>query len=132
MKALFPENCRALGFVVLALAVFGPFILFFMGGLVDSNLALVKAIVKVLCIVGALLLFFSMRKGEGKGIEHLRVKALSLGLIFTTLFLILSLIYNVAIGNMGYIDSSSFLIFLILSDICLEYFVIRNNYNQLK
>ncbi len=132
MKALFPKGCRALGFVILALSIFVPFILFFLGMVTDNNLSLIKACIKVLCIVGALLLFFSMRRFEGENIEKYRTKAVSVGLVLTLIYLVISLVYNLSIGNNAYTDSSSFLIFLILTDISLEYFVIKDGYNRTK
>ena len=130
MKALFPGNCRMLGFAILALAIFTPFLLFFVGVLTDENLQMVKSSVRIVSIAGALMLFFSRRKNEGELIEKLRVKSLGFSLILTFIYLFMMLVYHLSIGDVGYVDSSSFLIFIVISDICLEYFVVKSNYNR--
>lgn len=130
MKALFPKNCRLVAFILFAIAIFTPFILFFTNVLTDYNLQLVKSSVLMICMVSALLLFFSKRKSEGENTEKLRAKSLNASLLLTFIYLFISLIYHLSIGDVNHIDSSSFLMFLIISDICLEYFVVKSNYNK--
>ena len=47
MKALFPVFCRPLGYVVLLLALFLPFILVMQGLVTDRNLLLYKECTKL-------------------------------------------------------------------------------------
>ena len=53
MKALLPVYCRPLGYVILIVALFLPFILVMMGKVTDTNLLFYKECTKLLMIVGA-------------------------------------------------------------------------------
>ena len=64
MKALFPVFCRPLGYVVLLLALFLPFILVMQGLVTDRNLLLYKECTKLLMMAGCLLIIFALSKNE--------------------------------------------------------------------
>lgn len=67
MKALLPVYCRPLGYVILIVALFLPFILVMMGKVTDTNLLFYKECTKLLMIVGALMiLLLSQRTRAGR------------------------------------------------------------------
>ena len=66
MKALFPVFCRPLGYVVLLLALFLPFILVMQGLVTDRNLLLYKECTKLLMMAGCLLIIFALSKNESR------------------------------------------------------------------
>ena len=94
MKALFPVFCRPLGYVVLLLALFLPFILVMQGLVTDRNLLLYKECTKLLMMAGCLLIIFALSKNESRETEQIR---------------------NTAVRN------AVFLTFLIFNVLCLEF-----------
>lgn len=56
MKALLPLYCRPLGYFVIALALFLPFIMLMMGRVTDANLLFYKECSKLLMMLGALMI----------------------------------------------------------------------------
>ena len=72
MKALFPVFCRPLGYVVLLLALFLPFILVMQGLVTDRNLLLYKECTKLLMMAGCLLIIFALSKNESRETEQIR------------------------------------------------------------
>ena len=91
MKALLPVYCRPLGYCIIALALFLPFLMVMMGRVTDANLLFYKECSKLLMMLGALMIIFALTKNECKEVEAIRNKA------------------------------SSFLIFLIINVLCLEF-----------
>ena len=92
MKALFPVFCRPLGYMVLLLALFLPFILVMQGLVTDRNLLLYKECTKLLMMAGCLLIIFALSKNESR-----------------------------LQGDVINVDTSSFLTFLIFNVLCLEF-----------
>ena len=66
MKALLPVYCRPLGYFVIALALFLPFLMMMMGKVTDANLLFYKECSKLLMMLGALMIIFALTKGECK------------------------------------------------------------------
>ena len=99
MKALLPVYCRPLGYFVIALALFRPFLM----------------------MLGALMILFALTKGECKATEEIRNKATHNAMFLTVLFIFGGMLYRVAQGDIMSVDSSSFLIFLIMNVLCLEF-----------
>ena len=64
MKALLPVYCRPLGYVVLLVALFIPFILVMQGVVTDTNLLFYKECTKLLMMAGCLLIIFALSKNE--------------------------------------------------------------------
>ena len=62
MKALLPVYCRPLGYVVIALALFMPFIMLLLGRVTDANLLFYKECSKLLMMLGALLIIFALTR----------------------------------------------------------------------
>lgn len=121
MKALLPVYCRPLGYFVIALALFLPFLMMMMGKVTDANLLFYKECSKLLMMLGALMIIFALTKGECKEVEEIRHKATRNAIFLTVLFIFGGMLYRVAQGDLLSVDSSSFLIFLIMNVLCLEF-----------
>lgn len=121
MKALLPIYCRPLGYFVIALALFLPFIMLMMGQITDTNLLFYKECSKLLMMLGALMIIFALTKNETRDTEQIRNKATRNAVFLTVLFIFGGMLYRVAKGDLLSVDSSSFLIFLILNVLCLEF-----------
>lgn len=121
MRALLPAYCRPLGYFVIALGLFIPFIMAMMGKVTDANLLFYKECAKLLMMMGALMILFALTKSESKETEQIRNKATRNAIFLTVLFVFGGMLYRVAQGDLLTVDSSSFLIFLILNVLCLEF-----------
>lgn len=121
MKALLPVYCRPLGYFVIALALFLPFLMMLTGRVTDANLLLYKECSKLLMMLRALMILFALTKGECKATEEIRNKATRNAMFLTVLFIFGGMLYRVAQGDIMSVDSSSFLIFLIMNVLCLEF-----------
>ena len=121
MKALLPVYCRPLGYVILVFALFIPFILVMMGKVTDTNLLFYKECTKLLMIVGALMIIFALSKSESRETEQIRNSATRNAIFPTVLFVFGGMLYRVATGDLITVDTSSFLTFLIMNVLCLEF-----------
>ena len=121
MKALLPVYCRLLGYFVIALALIIPIMLYIIGKMTDANLLLYKECSKLLMMLGALMIIFALTKNENKETEVIRNKAVRNAMFLTVFFIFGGMLYRVAKGDVMSVDSSSFLIFLILNILCLEF-----------
>lgn len=121
MKALLPVYCRLVGYFVIALGLFMPFIMALMGRVTDGNLLFYKECSKLLMIMGALMIIFALTKNENKETEDIRNKATRNAIFLTVFFLFGGMLYRVYQGDLMSVDSSSFLVFLILNVLCLEF-----------
>ena len=121
MKALLPVYCRPLGYVILIVALFLPFILVMMGKVTDTNLLFYKECTKLLMIVGALMSLFAFSKNESRETEQIRNLATRNAIFLTVLFVFGGMLYRVATGDLVTVDTSSFLTFLVINVLCLEF-----------
>ena len=121
MKALLPVYCRPLGYVILVFALFIPFTLVMMGKVTDTNLLFYKECTKLLMIVGALMIIFALSKSESRETEQIRNSATRNAIFLTVLFVFGGMLYRVATGDLITVDTSSFLTFLIMNVLCLEF-----------
>lgn len=121
MKALLPVYCRPLGFLVIALGLFIPMTLMLLGKVTDGNLLFYKECGKLLMMVGALMILFALSKNEGREAEIIRMKATRNAMFLTVMFVFGNMLYRVATGDIVTVDSSSFLTFLIIDVLCLEF-----------
>ena len=121
MKALLPVYCRPLGYVILVFALLIPSILVMMGKVTDTNLLFYKECTKLLMIVGALMIIFALSKSESRETEQIRNSATRNAIFLTVLFVFGGMLYRVATGDLITVDTSSFLTFLIMSVLCLEF-----------
>ncbi len=121
MKALLPVYCRPLGYFVIALALFLPFLMLMIGKMTDGNLLFYKECSKLLMMLGAMMILFAFTKNESKETEQIRNKATRNAIFLTVLFIFGGMLYRVWKGDIMSADTSSFLIFLILNILCLEF-----------
>ena len=121
MKALLPVYCRPLGYVILIVALFLPFILVMMGKVTDTNLLFYKECTKLLMIVGALMILFAFSKNESRETEQIRNLATRNAIFLTVLFVFGGMLYRVATGDLVTVYTSSFLTFLVINVLCLEF-----------
>ena len=108
----------------MGLAVVFPFIAWNLELLTDDNFSVFKASIKLILIAGAFLLLFAKRGEENKEIETYRGRSILYGLFLTWIYLFAEMMYHIIIRDISYVDSSSFLTFLILSNVCFEFFTI--------
>lgn len=85
MRALLPVYCRPLGYFIIALALFLPFIFLLWGKVTDANLLFYKECSKLLMMMGALMIIFALTKNENKEIEQVRNKATRNAIFLTVL-----------------------------------------------
>ena len=121
MKAFLPVYCRPLGYFVIALALFLPFLMLMIGKMTDGNLLFYKECSKLLMMLGAMMILFAFTKTESKETEQIRNKATRNAIFLTVLFIFGGMLYRVWKGDIMSVDTSSFLIFLILNILCLEF-----------
>ena len=121
MKALLPVYCRPLGYSVIALALFLPFLMLMVGKMTDGNLLFYKECSKLLMMLGALMILFAFTKNESKETEQIRNQATRNAIFLTVVFIFGGMLYRVWKGDIMSVDTSSFLIFLILNVLCLEF-----------
>lgn len=86
MKALLPVFCRPLGYVILVISMFIPFLLLMQGMVTDSNLLFYKECIKLLMILGAMMIIFALSRNEGRETEIIRNKATRNAIFLTVLF----------------------------------------------
>ena len=125
MKALLPVFFFFFFYAIIALAVFMPFILYFMGKVTDANLVFYKECSKLLMMMGCLMIIFAFSKDETREIEQGRNRAVRNAIFFTVLILFCNMVYRVYVGDITSVDSSTFLIFLIANVLCVEYEINR-------
>lgn len=121
MKALLPVYCRPLGYFVIALGLFLPFGLAMMGKVTDANFLFYKECAKLLMMMGALMILFALTKQESKQTEEIRNRATRNAIFLTVFYIFANMLYRVAVGDLLSVDSSTFLIFLIVNVLCLEF-----------
>lgn len=121
MKALFPVFCRPLGYVVLLIALFIPFLLVMQEIVTDRNLLFYKECTKLLMMAGCLLILFALTKNENSVTEHIRNSAVRNAILLTFLFIFGGMLWRVVEGDVVNVDTSSFLTFLIINVLCLEF-----------
>ena len=121
MKALLPVYCRPLGYFVIALALFLPFLMLMVGKMTDGNLLFYKECSKLLMMLGAVMILFAFTKNESKETEQIRNQATRNAIFLTVLFIFGGMLYRVWKGDIMSVDTSSFLIFLILNVLCVEF-----------
>ena len=121
MKALLPVYCRPLGYSVIALALFLPFLMLMVGKMTDGNLLFYKECSKLLMMLGALMILFAFTKNESKETEQIRNQATRNAIFLTVLFIFGGMLYRLAKGDIMSVDTSYFLIFLILNVLCLDF-----------
>ncbi len=121
MKPLLPVFCRPLGYVILFVALMIPIVLWMQGMVTDSNLLFYKECSKLLMMLGALMILFALSKDENHETEQIRGNAARNAIFFTVLFLFINMLYRVSQSDITSVDTSSFLLYLIIHILCLEF-----------
>lgn len=121
MKALLPVFCRPMGYIVLLVALFIPFILAMQGLVTDQNLLFYKECTKLLMMAGCLLIIFALSKNESRETEQIRNSATRNAIFLTFLFVFGGMLWRVVQGDIVNVDTSSFLTFLVFNVLCLEF-----------
>ncbi|MDR1004732.1 MAG: hypothetical protein LBL97_06985 [Prevotellaceae bacterium] len=121
MKALLPTFCRPMGYGIIALALFLPFLMWMMGRVTDANLLFYKECSKLLMMVGALMILFALAGEENAEAEQIRATATRNAMFLTVLFIFGGMLWRVWKSDIFSVDTSSFLIFLLVNVLCLEY-----------
>lgn len=123
MKALFPTISRPVGYVMIAVALFLPFLMAFMGRVNDNNLLFYKECSKLIMMLGSLLILFALNRNEGPEVEKARTLAMRNAMFFTVLYVFGGMVYRVMIGDIINVDSSSFLVFLLINVLSQEFLI---------
>lgn len=121
MKALLPVYCRILGYAILLLSIFVPFGLVMYGVVTDTNLLFYKEVIKLFMIVGLLMVLLAYTKNENGETEKIRINAMRNALWLTIAYVLISMLVRLYNGNISSPDTSSFIIFMAINVICLEY-----------
>lgn len=121
MKALLPVYCRILGYAILLLSIFVPFGLVMYGMITDANLLLYKEVIKLFMIAGLLMVLLAYTKTENEETEKIRINAMRNALWLTIAYVLISMLVRLYYGNISSPDTSSFIIFMAINVICLEY-----------
>ena len=121
MKALLPVYCRPMGYVIMALALVLPFLMALLGRVNDTNLLFYKESSKLLMMLGALMILFALTKKENAETVAIRNRAVRNAMFLTVLFLFGGMLWRVLHGDLQTVDTSSFLVFLVLNVLCLEF-----------
>lgn len=121
MKPLFPPFCRLMGYGVMALALFLPFLMMMAGRVTDGNFLFYRECSKLLMMVGALMIIFALSRDESPETERIRNQAVRNAMFITLIFILGGMLWRVYRGDLLSVDSSTFLIFLIWNVICLEF-----------
>lgn len=121
MKALLPSYSRYMGYGILLLSIFAPFILAIYGIVTDENLLLCKEVIKLFMIVGLLMILLAYSKHEDEHTEQIRIKAMRQSFFLTIGYIFLNMIIHVSNGDKELLDTSSFLIFMAINVLCLEF-----------
>ena len=106
---------------MIALALFLAFLMLMVGKMTDGNLLFYKECSKLLMMLGAVMILFAFTKNESKETEQIRNQATRNAIFLTVLFIFGGMLYRVWKGDIMSVDTSSFLIFLILNVLCLEF-----------
>lgn len=131
MKALLPVYCRPLGYFIIALALFLPFLMVILGRVTDQNLLFYKECSKLLMMMGALMIIFALSRNENQETERVRNRAVRNAMFLTVLYVFGGMLYRVAKGDLMSVDTSSFLIFLFLNVLCLEFGIKKASVDRL-
>lgn len=139
MKALLPIFCRPLGYVILALALFAPFIMAMLGMVTNDNLLFYKECTKLLMMAGALMILLALNKNESIQTEQIRIKAIRQAVFITLIFIFANMLYRVATQTIhtealkvpNTVDSTVFVIFMVINVLCLEFGMIKSKVDSI-
>lgn len=102
-----------------------------MGRVTDGNLLFYRECAKLLMMMGALMIIFALNKHETEETEKVRNKAVRNAMFLTVLYTFGGMLYRIWKGDLMSVDSSTFLIFLILNVLCLEFGIKKASVDRL-
>ena len=82
-------------------------------------------------MMGALMIIFALSKHESEETVKVRNKAVRNAMFLTVLYVFGIMLYRVAQGDVFTVDGSSFLIFLFINVLCLEFGIKKSSVNRL-
>ena len=91
------------------------------GVVTDANLLFYKEVIKLFMIVGLLMVLLAYTKNENGETEKIRINAMRNALWLTIAYVLISMLVRLYNGNISSPDTSSFIIFMAINVICLEY-----------
>ncbi|MCD8310413.1 MAG: hypothetical protein LUB83_04280 [Prevotellaceae bacterium] len=123
MKALLPAIARPMGYflIVLALLLYVGILFQIFGNITDANLAFYKECIKLIIMIGALMILFSVTKNEDETTEQIRSASTRNAMFFTVLYIFIGMLIRKVTGDLRSEDTSSFIVFFIINVLCLEF-----------
>lgn len=131
MKGILPVYCRTMGYVILLLSVFVPFIMFMLGMINDSNLLFTKAAIKLLIWFSLFMIFLAKVKEESEATSKIRVKAVGYAIYLLGIYYVVMLIRAVYDGNLEEADNSIAIVYMAFNVICLEFGIQKSRVDRL-
>lgn len=131
MKGILPVYCRTMGYVILLLSVFVPFIMFMLGMINDSNLLFTKAAIKLLIWFSLFMIFLAKVKDENEATSKIRVRAICYAIYLLGIYYVVMLIRAVYDGNLEEADNSIAIVYMAFNVICLEFGVQKSRVDKL-
>lgn len=122
MKAILPPFARWMGYLLLTFTIFVPAILFISGVITNENIALLKEVIRLFVVAGLVMIILAQKKEENEQTIRLRVKAMRSAFYLTIFYLFMGMFYRLYQGDAELMFSSSFLVYLVMHTICLEFF----------
>lgn len=131
MKGILPVYCRTMGYVILLLSVFVPFIMFMLGMINDSNLLFTKAAIKLLIWFSLFMIFLAKVKDENEATSKIRVRAICYAIYLLGIYYVVMLIRAVYDGNLEEADNSIAIVYMAFNVICLEFGIQKSRVDRL-
>lgn len=131
MKGILPAYCRTMGYVILILSVFVPFLMFLFGMINDSNLLFTKASIKLLIWFSLFMIFLAKVRNENEEISRIRVKAICYAIYLLGIYYIVMLVRGVYAGNLEEADNSIAIVYMAFNVICLEFGIQKRRVDKL-
>ncbi len=120
-----------MGYVLLILSVFAPFMLFMFGMIHNDNLLFTKAAVKLLVWFSLFLIFLARVKGENEETSAIRVKSVCYAIYLLGIYYILMLARGVYHGSVEEADNSIGIIYMVFNVLCLEFCLQKKRVDRL-
>ncbi len=131
MKGILPVYCRTMGYIILILSVFVPFMMFMFGMINDSNLLFTKASIKLLIWFSLFMIFLAKVKNENEETSRIRTKAICYAIYLLGVYYIVMLVRGVYDGNLEEADNSIAIVYMAFNVICLEFGIQKSRVDRL-
>ena len=120
MKGILPPLCRPIGYVLMILAVFVPMILMMFSMISETNVMLVKLLMKVVVWLTLFMVFLAKRKDESQETARLRTCALKYGLYIWGIYYLAVVAIAAYNGDTSHTDNSIGYIYMVIIVFILE------------